>query len=150
MIGQLLNRIEGTKMRYLSLLAAILASTPVWAQYTDTIEIPPGFTGRWQAPRPFVNALVGDPNAVEAEPDNDQQLTIFAKPEGGTTNIVLRDGNGAQVANVLITNPAIQYQPARNANTGELQLYRNDDKCYPICVRLPKPNDRVPTKRIKQ
>ena len=144
-------------MRYLSFLAAILASTPVWAQYTytNTIDVPPGLSARWSAPEPFANVMVGDPSVVSVESDNDQQLTIFAKPNGGTTNIVLLDGNDKQVANILVN--ADPYQPARNVNgracpgprqtgrdggciTNELQLYRKDENCYPVCVRLiPQP-----------
>jgi Flp pilus assembly secretin CpaC len=127
-------------MRYLSFLAAILESTPVWAQYTytNTIDVPPGLSARWSAPEPFANVMVGDPRVVSVESDNDQQLTIFAKPNGGTTNIVLLDGNDKQVANILVN--AHRYQPARNADTGEFQLYRKDENCYPVCVRLiPQP-----------
>jgi Pilus formation protein N terminal region len=147
-------------MRYLSFLAAVLASAPACAaEYTHTIELPPGFVQRWQAPRPFKNVILGNPNIVDAVPsETNQELIITAKPGGGNTNIVLVDENGKQVANVRVTNPAPQYQPARSAENGKwdaktgtfigkLQLYRNDDKCYLDlgCVR--RPNDRGPTKR---
>jgi hypothetical protein len=161
-------------MRYLSLLAAILVSTPVCAaEFTDTIEIPAGFAKRWTAPRPFTEVVIGNPDVVDAKPETNRELIISMKPEGGSSssssngttrpvdrmrsNIALLDEHGEQVANVLVTNPATQYEPARNANTGGLQLYRNDDKCYvghgtaryPVCVRTKtKKDDPVPQKRI--
>jgi Flp pilus assembly secretin CpaC len=136
-------------MRYLSFLAAVLASAPACAaEFTDTIELRPGFTERWQAPRPFKSVILGNPDIVDiVQGQTNQELIIITKPDGGTTNIALIDENGEKVANVLVINPAPQYQPARSAETGRLQVYRNDDKCYPDCVRLTKPNDRAPTKR---
>jgi Pilus formation protein N terminal region len=136
-------------MRYLSFLAAVLASAPACAaEFTHTIELRPGLAERWQAPRPFMSVFIGNTDIVDAIPGHNQELIIITKPDGGTTNIALIDENGEQVANVLVTNPAPQYQPARSAETGRLQVYRNDDKCYPDCVnRLTKPNDRAPKKR---
>jgi Pilus formation protein N terminal region len=136
-------------MRYLSFLAVVLASAPACAaEFTHTIELRPGFTERWQAPRPFKSVILGNPDIVDTVPGRtNRELTIITKPDGGSTNIALIDENGEQVANVLVTNPAPQYQPARSTETGRLQFYRNDDKCYPDCVRLTKPNDRAPTKR---
>ena len=143
-------------MRYLSLLAAILASTPVCAaEFTDTLEIPPGFAKRWAAPQPFTDVMIGNPDIVDAKAETNQALVISMKKpgggtEGGTTNIVLLDGHGEQVANVLVTNPRepavarprIQYQVAQNAATGAWQVYRKDDECYRFCVRIEtKPND---------
>jgi hypothetical protein len=108
----------------------------------------PAKTERWQAPRSFKNVILGNPDIVDVvQGQTNRELIISTKPDGGTTNIALIDENGEQVANVLITNPAIQYQPARSAETGRLQVYRNDDKCWPDCVGLTKPNDRAPTKR---
>jgi len=138
-------------MRYLSLLAAILASTPVCAaEFTDTLEITPGFAKRWAAPRPFTDVMIGNPDIVDAKAETNQALVIsMKKPEGGATNIVLLDGHGEQVANVLVTNPRepavarprIQYQVAQNAATGAWQVYRKDDECYRLCVSIEtKPN----------
>ena len=127
-------------MRYLSFLAAVLASAPVCAaEFTDTIELRPGFTERWQAPRPFKNVILGNPDVVDVvQGQTNQELIISTKPDGGATNIALIDEHGEQVANVLVTT-APRYQPARSAVTGRLQVYRNDDKCYPDCT---KPNAR--------
>jgi putative type II/III system pilus formation protein len=141
------KELKGTKMRYLSFLAAVLASAPACAaEPTHTIELRPGLVERWQAPRPFVNVIIGNTDIVDALPGNNQELIIMTKPDGGSTNIALIDENGEQVANVLVINPAIQYLPARSAETG-MQVYRNEDKCWPVCARMPKPNDRAPTKR---
>jgi hypothetical protein len=133
-------------MRYLSFLAALLASAPAYAaEFTHKLELRPGVVERWQAPRPFMNVIIGNPDIVDALPGTNQELIIMTK-DGGTTNIALTDENGEQVANVLVTNPAPQYKPARSAETGTWQVYRNDDKCWPAC-RMTKPNDRAPTKR---
>ena len=133
-------------MRYLIFLAAVLASAPACAaEFTDKIELRPGLAERWQAPRPFKNVVLGNPDIVEVVPgQTNQEMIIIMKPDGGTTNIVLNDENGKQVANLRVTQPAIQYQPARSAKTGSLS-YRNDPECYPDCVKVMKPNE--PTKR---
>ena len=132
-------------MRYLLFLAAVLASAPACAaEITDTITLRPGFTERWLTLRPFKDVIVGNPDIVDTvQGQTNQELIIITKPEGGTTNIVLSDENGEQVANLLVTTTP-GYQPAWSAVTGSLQIYRNDDKCYPDCT---KPNARAPTKR---
>jgi Flp pilus assembly secretin CpaC len=73
-------------------------------------------------PRLRPQAVIGNTDIVDAVPGHNQELIIITKPEGGTTNIALIDENGEQVANVLVTNPTIQYQPARS-QTG-MQVYR--------------------------
>ena len=95
-------------MRYLSFLAAVLASAPACAaEFTHTIELRPGFAERWQAPRPFKNVIVGNPDIVDTvQGQTNQELIIITKPDGGTTNIVLSDENGEQVANLLVTTTA--------------------------------------------
>jgi Flp pilus assembly secretin CpaC len=127
-------------MRYLAFLAAVLASAPACAaEFTHTIDMPPGFAERWQAPRPFKSVIIGNSAIVDAvQGQTNKELIIITKPDGGKANITLLDENGEQVANVLVTT-APRYQPARSAVTGRLQVYRNDDKCYPDCT---KPNAR--------
>jgi hypothetical protein len=141
-------------MRYLSLLAAILASTPVWAdELTHTLELQPGFTERWQAPGPFKEITPGNPAVVDVRPLSSQEIMITMKPEGGTTNIILTDEGGKQVANLRVTNPGPQYQIARSAETGGWQVYRNDDKCYPGCERRDtptKPTNKAPPKAVAE
>jgi hypothetical protein len=138
-------------MRYLSLLAAILASTPAYAaEFTHQLELPPGFAERWQAPRPFKDVIPGNTAIVDVvQGQTNLELIIITKPEGGTTNVVLLDEYGEKVANLLITNPTIRYLSARSAETGTWEVYRNDDTCNPVCVRIrTKPNDGTPTRRI--
>jgi len=116
-------------MRYLSFLAAILASAPACAaEFTDTIVLPPGFAVKWQSPRPFKNVILGDANIIDAVASaTDRELIITTKPlsttnpVGGNTNFLLLDENGKQVANVLVTR--FRYELARSA-TGTWQLYR--------------------------
>ena len=92
-------------MRYLSFLAAVLASAPAYAQVKDKIELQPGFAERWQAPQPFTKVVVGNPDIVDVvQGPTNQEMNIITKPDGGTTNIVLKDENGNQVANLLVTN----------------------------------------------
>jgi Flp pilus assembly secretin CpaC len=89
--------------------------------------------------RPFKNVILGNPDVVDVvQGQTNQELIVSTKPDGGATNIALIDEHGEQVANVLVTT-APKYQPARSAVTGRLQVYRNDDKCYPDCT---KPNAR--------
>jgi Flp pilus assembly secretin CpaC len=137
-------------MRYLSFLVAVLASAPVCAAeftekaagFTDKIELRPGFAERWQAPRPFKNVILGDPDIVGIVQGQTDQELIIIKTDGGTTNIALTDENGKQVANVLVTNEP-EYQQARSTETGSVQLYRNDGKCYPDCIRPTKHRERT-------
>ena len=105
-------------MRYLAFLATVLASAPACAaEFTHKLELPPGFTERWQAPRPFKNVILGNPDVVDVvQGQTNQELIISTKPDGGATNIALIDEHGEQVANVLVTT-APRYQPARSAVT---------------------------------
>jgi hypothetical protein len=133
------------------LLAAVFAGAPAYAsEYTHSIEIPPGFSARWQAPTAFTSVVPGNPDVADILAISDKEIIITAKPDGGTTNIVLIGEKGDQVANLLVTNPTIQYQMAQSTIEG-WQIYRNDDKCFPVCVRLKdkaKPSDRAPTRHI--
>jgi Flp pilus assembly secretin CpaC len=142
-------------MRYLSLLAVILASTPVCAvEFTNRIELLPGDAEQWQAPRPFSEVHVGNPDVVNAIPGKtNQELIITMKPGGGTTNILLTGEDGKLVANVLVTNPAAppqsgpQLQVERSPGTGEWRVYVDEDKCWPDCYRnnpLTKPTRAQP------
>jgi Flp pilus assembly secretin CpaC len=128
-------------MRYLSLLAAMLASTPVCAaELTDTIKLRPGFALQWQAPGPFKAIALGNPDVVDVRPgQTDKEIVITMKPDGGTTNIILTDKDGNQVANLRVTNPGPQYQIVQSAETGAWQVYRNDDSCHPDCDRNDAP-----------
>jgi hypothetical protein len=69
------------------------------------------------------------------------------KPGGGTANILFLGDNGKIVANLLVSNPTIQYQLTQESTTKEWQVYRNDDKCFPVCVRLTDKTN-APKRRI--
>ena len=127
-------------MRYLIFVAAVLASAPAYAQFTDTIVLSPGFTARWRAPRAFKQVIIGDPDIIDVvQGQTDRQLIITRKRPtkpggptdaggttdagGGTANILLLDANGDQVANLLVTNPGLQYELKKSPN-GIWQIYR--------------------------
>jgi Flp pilus assembly secretin CpaC len=130
-------------MRYLAFLAAVLASAPACAaessEFTDRIELRPGVAERWLAPRAFKAVVPGNPDIVDIVPgQTDREIIIIKKPDSGTTNIVLIDETGKQVANLLVAGLKPDYEAARSGNTGAL-LYRKDPECAPDCLRVPKP-----------
>jgi Flp pilus assembly secretin CpaC len=130
-------------MRYLFLLSAILAGTPVWAdEFTHTLELRPGFVEQWMAPEPFQEIHVSNPDVIDVAPYTNQGLMVTMKPKGGTANILLTDKDGKLIANVLVTNPGPQYQLVRNARTGTWQMYRTDDTCFPFCVTNTEPTPK--------
>jgi hypothetical protein len=90
-----------------------------------------------------MNVIIGNADIVDAFPGHNQELISITKPDGGTTNIALIDDNGEQVANMLVTNPAIQYQLARS-QTG-MQATGRKTNAIRLC-QVPKPNDYAATK----
>jgi len=136
-------------MKYLSLLVTILAGTPAYAleRYTESIEIPQGFSLRWpdhgQRAPAFKTVIPGNTDVADAIPAGENKLVILMKPNGGTTNFLLLDEDNEQVANLLVTTPKIEYPLAQNSMTKTWQVYRNDDSCFPVCV-----DKRSPTRRI--
>jgi hypothetical protein len=129
-------------VRYLFLLCAILAGTPAWAdEFTHTLELRPGFVEKWVSPAPFQAIHVSNPNVIDVVPYTNQALIVTMKPKGGTANILLTDKDGKIIANVLVTNPGPQYQLVRNPKTGTWQMYRNDESCFPNCVRNTTPTE---------
>jgi formylglycine-generating enzyme required for sulfatase activity len=128
-------------MRYLSLLAAVLASTAVCAaEFTDTVEIPPGFAKRWSAPRPFTSVIVGNPNIVDAKAETSKEVMIGMRPPGGTTNIILLNIDEV-VANVLITSP-VDGPPCTGG--GAVSVALSSRSPAPLCAaeeRSLKPKD---------
>ena len=128
-------------MRYLIFLAAVLAGAPACAtEFTHKLELRPGLAERWQAPLPFKHIVPGNPDIVDVvQRATNQEIIVITKPDGGTTNIVLNDENGKQVANLLVTRPAqdlVQYRAARSDKTGMLR-YRKDPECAPGCLKTP-------------
>src|SRR5205807_7703338 len=113
-------------MKYLSLFVAIFAGTPAYAlEYTHSIEIPPGFAEHWQAPRPFTAIIPGNIDVADAiTGGTDRDVIIMTKPGGGTANILFVGDNGEIVANLLVSNPTVQYQMRQESTTKAWQVYR--------------------------
>jgi hypothetical protein len=117
-------------MKKLSFLLAITCASPVLAaDYTDTLAVPPGFVEHWTAPRPFATVVPGTPDVVEILSGAGSELVFMLKPEGGTTNILLLDDKGAQVANLRITNPSQLHSQIWQGPNG-WQAYRQDNPDY--------------------
>ena len=72
-------------------------------RYTHYIEMPPGFTIRFKSPRPFASVVPGNTAVADAIPGpTDRLLVVTSKPVPGATNFLLIDGNGQEVANLLV------------------------------------------------
>ena len=94
------------------------------------------------------NIVPGNPDIVDVvQGATNQEIIVITKPDGGTTNIVLNDENGKQVANLLVTNA--QYWPARSAKAGTV-VYRKDPECSPDCVMTTKAADAPQTNPTQQ
>ena len=66
--------------------------------------MPPGFSIRYESPRPFASIVSGNSNVAEAVPGRtDRVLVITSKLVEGQTNFLLVDGSGQEVANVVVT-----------------------------------------------
>lgn len=119
--------------------------------------MPPGFSIRYESPRPFASVVSGNTNVAEAVPGRtDRVLVITSKPAvEGQTNFLLVDGSGQEVGNVLVnvTNP----EPVREPNKvvihnklNNLAGYTNYI-CNPICIRVKdemEGGDRVPQRNL--
>ena len=126
-------------------------------QPTHYITMPPGYSIRYESPRPFASVVSGNTNIAEAVPGRtDRVLVITSKPEvEGQTNFLLVDGSGQEVGNVAVTvtNP----EPVRQANKvvvhnkiNNLPGYTNY-LCNPICIRVKdemEGGDRVPERNL--
>lgn len=122
--------------KLLCLLAMTCASPALAADYTATLEVPPGFVKHWIAPRPFTTVVPGTPDVIEVLSGAGRELVFTVKPEGGTTNIVLLNDNGEQIANLLVTNPSTATQVGQLYHGPDgWQLYRKDINCDLPCVK---------------
>jgi hypothetical protein len=136
------------------------AASPAAAQQvqpTHYITMPPGYSIRYESPRPFASVVSGNTKVAEAGPGaTDRVLVITSKPEiEGQTNFLLVDRNGQEVANVAVTvaNP----EPVRQGNK---VVVHNKIKnlpgytayiCNPICFRVKddqEGGDRVPERNL--
>ena len=126
-------------------------------QPTHYITMPPGFSIRYESPRPFASVVAGNTNIAEAVPgQNNRVLVITSKPEvEGQTNFLLVDGSGQEVGNVAVTvtNP----EPVRQGNKVVVHNKINNLPgftnyiCNPICVRVKdemEGGDRVPERNL--
>jgi hypothetical protein len=115
--------------KLLCVLAITCASPALAVDYTATLEVPPGFVKHWIAPRPFTTVIPGSPDVVEILSGAGRELVFMLKPEGGTSNILLLDDNGEQIANLLVFNPGELKTQLRQGPEG-WQVYRKDDPSY--------------------
>ena len=94
-----------------------------------------GFTMA-RAPRPFTTVVPGTADVVEVLRGSGRELVFMVKPEGGTTNILLLNDDGEQVANLLIINPSAP-GIERNLHQGPdgWEMYRKDTDGDPNYVK---------------
>jgi Pilus formation protein N terminal region len=127
-------------------------------QPTHYITMPPGFSIRYESPRPFASVVSGNTKVAEAVPGpTDRVLVITSKPDEGQTNFLLVDRSGQEVANVAVTVAYPEQPLVREANKvvvhnklDNLAGYTNYI-CNPICIRVGDPNeggDRVPVQNL--
>lgn len=142
--------------------ASPAAAQQVQATVTHYITMPPGFSIRYELPRPFASVVAGNTNLAEAVPGaTDRVLVITSKPavEGkpaeGQTNFLLVDRSGQEVGNVVVTvaNP----EPVRQGNKVVVHNKINNLPgytayiCNPICFRIQddlEGSDRVPERNL--
>jgi Pilus formation protein N terminal region len=127
-------------------------------QPTHYITMPPGFSIRYESPRPFASVVSGNTKVAEAVPGpTDRVLVITSKPDEGQTNFLLVDRSGQEVANVAVTVAYPEQPLVREPNKvvvhnklDNLAGYTNYI-CNPICIRVGDPNeggDRVPVQNL--
>jgi hypothetical protein len=125
-------------------------------QATHYIKMPPGFSIRYESPRPFASVVSGNPKVAEAVPGgSDRVLLITSKTVEGQTNFLLVDGSGQEVGNVVVN--VTNSEPVREGNKvvihnkiNNLAGYTNYI-CNPICIRVGDPmegGDRVPPQNL--
>jgi hypothetical protein len=151
-------------MKKLACLLIVACASPVLAQdFTDTLVVAPGFVEHWRASRPFARVVPGTAEVVEVLSVTGNELVFMVKPDAGatssttttgafgpfvtastsastslgTTNILLLDDAGRQVANLRIVIPARLNGETRRGPDG-WQVYRKDNPDY------------VPPKKVKQ
>ena len=137
--------------------AAQQSAAPQEVKPTHYITMPPGFSIRYESPRPFASVASGNPAVADGVPgQTDRILVITSKPKiEGQTNFVLVDRSGQEVGNVLVTvtNP----EPVREGN--KVEIHNKIDNlagftnylCNPICIRLKddmEGADRVPQRNL--
>jgi hypothetical protein len=108
---------------------------------TIYVDLYPGYVVKLEAPRAFKDVVIGDSDVIDTMPGGtDRDLIIQAKVGGGGTNIMLLDGEGLEIANVIVT----AVPSWRRFNEGKVQIYNKHDnlpgytnyQCAPTCVRI--------------
>ena len=135
------------------------AATQQSVQATHYITMPPGFSIRYESPKPFASVVPGNTRVADAVPGaTDRVLVITSKPVEGETNFLLVDASGQEVGNVAVTvtNPP-NPQPIREGKNvvihnkiDNLAGYTNYI-CNPVCIRVGDPmegGDRVPLQNL--
>jgi Pilus formation protein N terminal region len=128
-------------------------------QATHYISMPPGFSIRYESPRPFASVVSGNTKVAEAVPgQTDRVLVITSKPDvEGQTNFLLVDRSGQEVGNVVVTVANPEQPLVRQAN--KVVVHNKIDNlpgytnyiCNPICIRVKdemEGGDRVPQRNL--
>jgi hypothetical protein len=90
-------------------------------RYTHYIEMPPGITIRFESPRPFASVVSGNTDVADAVPGpTDRLLVVTSKSVIGATNFLMINGNGQEVANLLVN---IMYPPAEREAGSRVQIH---------------------------
>ena len=132
------------------------AQTQQSVQPTHYITMRPGFSIRYESPRPFASVVPGNTRIADAVPGaTDRVLVITSKPVEGQTNFLLVDGSGQEVGNVVVS---VTYpEPVREPH--KVEIHNKLDNvagytnyiCNPICIRVAEPTeggDRVPLRNL--
>jgi glucose/arabinose dehydrogenase len=128
-------------------------------QATHYISMPPGFSIRYESPRPFASVVSGNTKVAEAVPgQTDRVLVITSKADvEGQTNFLLVDRSGQEVANVVVTVAYPEQALVRQGSKVEVHNKRSNLAgftnyiCNPICIRVADPmegTDRVPVQNL--
>jgi hypothetical protein len=139
-------------MKKLFCILAISCTSPVLAaDFTATLQVPPGFVKHWIAPRAFTRAIPGTSEVIEILSATGRELVFMVKPDTGTTistaangttssgttsttslgttNILLVNDNGEVVANLRIVIPGMFDREVHQGPDGS-QVYRKDNPDY--------------------
>jgi glucose/arabinose dehydrogenase len=134
-------------------------AAPQQVQATHYISMPPGFSIRYESPRPFASVVSGNTKVAEAVPgQTDRVLVITSKADvEGQTNFLLVDRSGQEVANVVVTVAYPEQALVRQGSKVEVHNKRSNLAgftnyiCNPICIRVADPmegTDRVPVQNL--
>jgi Flp pilus assembly secretin CpaC len=103
---------------------------------TVNLKLEVGFSKQWTAPAPYASVIPGDIEIVDAMAGvTNRDVVIVAKKEG-YTNLLLLDGEGVQVANVMLqVGTPLPQKQIRVHNKKDNLIAYSSYQCNPICVR---------------